>query len=190
MPAQRRHLPISLPRQRLAAGLGACLALLIVALLWWRPWVAAGCPPDSGAELLGDASDPATTAGPIRIMPLGDSLTDGFDVPGGYRIELWSLLAGDGLCVDFVGSLTNGPRTMPDRDHEGHSGWRIDQIAGSAGPWLERHRPQIVLLLVGTNDVVQDFALAAAPGRLGALIDQITGALPESRVVVASIPRV
>jgi lysophospholipase L1-like esterase len=122
-------------------------------------------------------------------MPIGDSLTDGFNVPGSYRIDLWSRLAADGLCIDFVGSLSNGPTTLPDKNHEGHSGWRIDQIADAIGPWLTRGRPHVVLLLIGTNDVAQDYALDTAPGRLSALIDRILTALPESRLIVASIPR-
>ena len=32
----------------------------------------------------------AESNGGVRVMPLGDSITDGFNVPGGYRIELWS----------------------------------------------------------------------------------------------------
>lgn len=35
-------------------------------------------------------------ATPIRIMPLGDSITDGYNVPGGYRIDLEDELAADG----------------------------------------------------------------------------------------------
>ncbi|MEU8385436.1 hypothetical protein AB0C32_40560, partial [Streptosporangium sp. NPDC048865] len=27
--------------------------------------------------------------GGVRVMPLGDSITDGFNVPGGYRVDLW-----------------------------------------------------------------------------------------------------
>ena len=47
-------------------------------------------------------------------MPLGDSLTDGYNIPGGYRIELVSRLDADDLDVDFVGSLRNGPE-QPER---------------------------------------------------------------------------
>src|SRR5215208_7092891 len=126
-------------RSYIPVGVGAVLALIAVLALWWRPWTSS-CP----------AGD-----GPIRIMPLGDSLTDGFNVPGGYRIELWSRLAAEGLCIDFVGSLANGPSTLPDRDHEGHSGWRIDQVSDAVVPWLQRSRPHVVLLLIGTNDVGQ-----------------------------------
>jgi lysophospholipase L1-like esterase len=161
----RRH-------QGTAAGIGAMVALAAVAILWWRPWTV-NC---------------RTGSNPIRIMPLGDSLTEGSYVPGGYRVGLWSRLEADGLCVDFVGSQDGGPRSLPDRQHEGHPGWRIDQIAGSMAPWLLRERPDIVLLLIGTNDVVQGYALDAAPRRLGTLLDLIAATLPGCRVVVASIP--
>ena len=67
------------------------------------------------AATLGDST-------PIVVMPLGDSLTDGYNIPGGYRIDLVSRLDADDLDVDFVGSLRNGPSSLRDRDHEGHSG--------------------------------------------------------------------
>ncbi|MEU8381836.1 hypothetical protein AB0C32_21920, partial [Streptosporangium sp. NPDC048865] len=31
----------------------------------------------------------AESNGGVRVMPLGDSITDGFNVPGGYRVDLW-----------------------------------------------------------------------------------------------------
>lgn len=133
---------------------------------------------------------PAASGGPLRIMPLGDSLTDGETVPGGYRVELWSRLMADNLNVDFVGSQVNGPPELRDRDHEGHSGWRIDQIAGSAGLWLRTYKPQIVLLLIGTNDMSQDFDVGGAPARLSALLDQIHQEAPDAAMVLASLPRV
>jgi lysophospholipase L1-like esterase len=151
-------------------------------------------------KLVDPALRPASTLAPavsvmkeddapgIRIMPLGDSLTDGENIPGGYRIDLWSRLAAGGPSINFVGSQSNGPTSLLDRDHEGHRGWRIDEIGASVEPWLQHYQPQIVLLLIGTNDVVQNADLDGAPGRLGALIDQITTVLPTSHVVVASIP--
>ncbi len=42
-------------------------------------------------------------------MPLGDSITEGTQVPGGYRIGLWQRLAAAGYRNDFVGSQFNGP---------------------------------------------------------------------------------
>ena len=71
----------------------------------------------------------APAAPPIRVLPLGDSITDGAGAPGGYRLRLYQLLTNAGFNVDFVGTLTdNGAPGLPDPDHEGHSGWRIDQI--------------------------------------------------------------
>jgi lysophospholipase L1-like esterase len=129
------------------------------------------------------------TAETVRIMPLGDSLTDGSRIPGGYRIELWQRLVGqDGRRIDFVGSLRNGPASLGDRDHEGHSGWRIDEILERVDEWLPRHRPDVVLLLIGTNDMLQDHAVTEAPARLGTLIDRVTALRPTATVLVASIP--
>src|SRR5712675_483778 len=80
------------------------------------------------------------------VMPLGDSATFGaynandFGI-GGYRAPLWSRLIQEGYAVDFVGSV-NGPAPAGvDPDHEGHGGWRIDDIAGSIDGWLANSRP-------------------------------------------------
>ncbi len=44
-------------------------------------------PPRAGAA--------GSALAPVRMMPLGDSITDGFNVPGGYRVDLWQkFLAG------------------------------------------------------------------------------------------------
>jgi hypothetical protein len=50
------------------------------------------------------AHDVAPLAEAVRVMPLGDSITDGFNVPGGYRVDLWQKLVAGGRTVDFVGS--------------------------------------------------------------------------------------
>jgi hypothetical protein len=46
----------------------------------------------------------AESNGGVRVMPLGDSITDGLVVPGGYRIGLWQRLVAGRFTVDFVGS--------------------------------------------------------------------------------------
>ena len=122
-------------------------------------------------------------------MPLGDSLTDGYNIPGGYRICLAERFADDDVAFDFVGSLSNGPPRLRDREHEGHSGFRIDEIAASVDDWLGRYRPDIVLLMIGTNDMVQGDRLGTAPERLGDLVDEIAATAPTSHVIVASIPQ-
>ncbi len=133
---------------------------------------------------------PAVTAesnGGIRVMPLGDSITEGTQVPGGYRIGLWQRFGAGGYRVDFVGSQFNGPAALGDHDHEGHPGWRIDQIDANIVPWLRGTTPRTVLLHIGTNDVLQNHDLAGAPARLSALVDHITATVPTADVFVATI---
>src|SRR3954464_13684471 len=88
----------------------------------------------------------AESNGGVRIMPLGDSITEGTQVPGGYRIGLWQRLAAGGYRNDFVGSQFNGPGSLGDHDHEGHPGWRIDQIDAKVTGWMRTYNPRSVLL--------------------------------------------
>ncbi|MDQ4112532.1 MAG: ricin-type beta-trefoil lectin domain protein [Actinomycetota bacterium] len=129
----------------------------------------------------------AESNGGVRVMPLGDSITEGTQTPGGYRIGLWQRLASGGYTVDLVGSQFNGPASLGDHDHEGHPGWRIDQIDANIVGWLNTYQPQTVLLQVGTNDILQDFQLSTAPNRLSTLIDRITTTAPNAEVFVAQI---
>ena len=124
----------------------------------------------------------------VTIMPLGDSITDGFDLAGGYRIELARSLREACVPFNFVGSQSNGPASLRDRDHEGHSGWRIDEILAQIPAWLREYEPRIVLLLIGTNDVVQAYRLAEAPARLDALVGAIAAGEAARTVFVSSLP--
>ncbi|WP_437302193.1 SGNH/GDSL hydrolase family protein [Sorangium sp. So ce388] len=134
-----------------------------------------------------------TTGEPCKILPLGDSITDGVGVQGGggYRIELFKKARAGGHNITFVGSLVNGPAMVDGvafpRAHEGHSGWKINQIAGLVPtPALADH-PHIALLHAGTNDLTQNDNLPMAPQRLGAVLDKIFASSPETLVVVAQI---
>lgn len=126
-----------------------------------------------------------SAAAPVTIMPLGDSITQGGSI-GGYRLDLGTKLRADGHAIDFVGSLSDGPASMPDRDHEGHPGWTIAQIDGSVSGWLTRFHPHTILLHIGTNDMYGSDP-AGAPRRLSALVDRITNQAPDTEVFVATI---
>lgn len=177
-------------------------AVLLVAL--------AGSPPARPHVAARAANVAAAGAGaPLRVMPLGDSITEGYDestlgADGGYRTDLWQLFQADGRAVDLVGSQSGGPARLGDKGHEGHGGWRVDHIAGgpstvcgnmSSGAnvtgWVTAARPDAVLLHIGTNDIFQGCAVgtgsATLAGRLSKLIDYITGAAPSADVYVATI---
>lgn len=132
---------------------------------------------------------PCPAAEPCRILPLGDSITDGFTTPGGYRMELFSLALENGKDITFVGGSTNGPSMVDGvafpQNHEGHSGWTIQQIDDiTPSPALDVD-PNIILLHIGTNDMIQ--SLGGAEGRLVALVDQILENAPDALLVVSSI---
>src|SRR5690349_19416777 len=129
----------------------------------------------TGVATIGDVAM-AESNGGVRVMPLGDSITEGTQVPGGYRTGLWQRMAGGGYRVDLVGSQFNGPSSLGDHDHEGHPGWRIDQIDANITGWLQATSAHTVLLHIGTNDVLQNYQLSTAPARLSGLLDRITAA--------------
>jgi lysophospholipase L1-like esterase len=139
------------------------------------------------AALLPVGQAAAESNGGVRVMPLGDSITEGTQVPGGYRIGLWQRLASANYRVDFVGSQFNGPASLWDHDHQGHPGWRIDQVDANVVTWLRNTNPRTVLLHIGTNDILQNRDVAGAPARLSALVDRITATAPNADVLVATI---
>jgi lysophospholipase L1-like esterase len=134
-----------------------------------------------------DRARAAAAAASLRVMPLGDSITWGIGSSTGnsYRGFLWNELASEGHAEDFVGTQRNG--AMSDPDNEGHSGWRIDQIAGITDSVLAQYRPNVVTLEIGTNDLNQNYQVPTATDRLHALIDQITADAPDATVLVGTL---
>jgi lysophospholipase L1-like esterase len=117
----------------------------------------------------------AETLGPVRIMPLGDSITYGTSSTGtvGYRRPLYQALTGAGHNIDFVGSQTTGSPLDFDRNHEGHSGWRADEIRDNITGWLNSTPADVVLLHIGTNDISQNQTAASTAAEIGQILDDI-----------------
>src|SRR5262249_2394062 len=70
----------------------------------------------------------------LKIMPLGDSITDGEGgTNAGYRKALYDLLVAAKVSFQFVGSAFDNPGMLPPEQthHEGHSGFTI--AAGTSG---------------------------------------------------------
>ncbi len=146
--------------------------------------------------IAGAGSSPAADAPAeppvIRIMPLGDSITESGSGHPSYRYFLWQRLAADGLHVDFVGSKVSRPeeRFDPsnfDSDHEGHSGWRSDQILAWISSWTSVARPDIVLLHLGHNDLWQGKGPTNTLQDLAGILDHIRGVDPLVVILIAQI---
>jgi Ca2+-binding RTX toxin-like protein len=105
----------------------------------------------------------ASKSNPLKIMPLGDSITQGkinntileADQEG-YRRHLWEKLTNLGLEIDFVGSQSSGTSQLPDRDHEGHPGTNITFIRNEVNNWINAKTPDVILLKIGTNNTNND----------------------------------
>jgi hypothetical protein len=135
---------------------------------------------------------------PVRIMPLGDSITYGYSVMQpdnnylvGYRQKLYGDMTNGGYDIDFVGSLSSGNLAQPsfDVNHEGHGGWCAEGCEGGGlvpniYNWLTNNPADIVLLHIGTNDIdagIQD------PNAVGRILDEIDRFSQDITVVLARI---
>ncbi len=117
---------------------------------------------------------PAAATGPVKILALGDSITQAESNRASYRYPLWKMLVDEGLEFDFVGSMNKqfGAGTPPhgdykgrkfDPDHEGHFAWTTDEFlrgrgfdngsgSGKLKDWLTKYDVDIALIHLGTND--------------------------------------
>lgn len=148
--------------------------------------------------------------GPVNIMPVGDSITFGLGEEGGYRKYLDYTLRNKGIEFDLVGPegnnsssfVYNGQNCQYDGNHAGYSGFTIKQQypvpSWGENGLLERlqkknavkqAQPDIVLLIIGTNDMTANRNLNDCENDLHSLIDYILGDMPEDGVIfMGSIP--
>jgi lysophospholipase L1-like esterase len=135
------------------------------------------------------AGEPAApvAAPPLKVMAFGDSLTLGIGSThgAGYRLAFLERMREAGVEVDMVGSLNDGPKDM-DGDHEAFGGEGIAKLDRVSLDELRKRRPDVVLVMVGTNDT-DGFVPEAFRIRYSVLLDRIVS---ESRVrlLVATIP--
>ncbi len=165
---------------------------------------------------------------PYRIMCVGDSITHGYiNDNNGYRKYLCYYLQQNGIAFDMVGpnnswsdSSTydwNGTEITYDPQHAGYSGYSIMNYSGrtgiyetmfettystdsASGNMMEAYAPDVILLQIGTNDLL-DARLDAGSGRgditeittamerLETLVDKILEHMDDSDVLfVTSVP--
>jgi acyl-CoA thioesterase I len=133
----------------------------------------------------------APPADAVRILPLGDSITRGRIGHWSYRRDLEAALTDAGCSFNFVGTQS-GPSSGPgvplsDRDNEGHSGLRSDQIRARLSNWLPGNDHDWALVHVGTNDVLQGTSISAARTNISQIIDKLRGANPNVGILLAQV---
>ena len=103
----------------------------------------------------------------IRILPLGDSITQGGKRERqeySYRFPLFCMLKDVKVKFDFIGSLKTGLHSDAkwpeykgekfDHDHEGHYGWKTKAVYEKLPQWMKKYPDgcDIALIHLGTND--------------------------------------
>jgi glucose/arabinose dehydrogenase/lysophospholipase L1-like esterase len=127
-------------------------------------------------------------AEPVKIMPLGDSITGS---PGCWRALLWNQLRSNGFTdIDFVG--TQAPQGCGfdyDGEHEGHGGALVTTVAdqNQLPPWLAAADPDVVLMHFGTNDVWSNRSTDTILAAYTTLVGQMRAQNPDVTVLVAQI---
>jgi len=150
----------------------------------------------AGGSASGTAAfQPCPASGPCKIMPFGDSITQGYNVAGGYRAPLFHLALAAKHEITFVGSASDYSVPSVDgtafpKNHEGHGGYTIEGSNGIAqfvSTSIPNYKPNIITLMIGTNDINGNVNVADAPNRLGKLLDSIFMGDPKILVVLAQI---
>ena len=129
----------------------------------------------------------------VKIAPLGDSITRGGLEPDSpypsYRYYLWTMLRNGGYDVDFVGSTTepNFQKVVFDQDHDGYSGYTTELLANDMDRILMSYTPDIVLLYIGTNDVLQQVPMKDRMRNLDRIVASLRQKNPNVRILIAQI---
>lgn len=142
---------------------------------------------------------PAHPVGQLVIMPFGDSITSGTGSTdlAGYRSQMFHITNGTGRNITFVGSLSTGPATVDGvpfpAAHEGHGGFTIDSVDGSNGilpiaaARIATYAPNVITLMIGTNDINAQVRPNEINGRMLALLDVIHTASPSCWLTISTI---
>ncbi len=137
----------------------------------------------------------------LVIYPVGDSITYGasrrlktpanvdLPVPGGYRLPLYTRLTSAGYTVKYVGDTNSNPAEGLNGEiyHSGHAGWKVDDnnsIYDNVTGWAETVKgqagrdPDVILLLLGVNDLNGGEAAATTAEQMKQLIWRLAGIGP------------
>lgn len=152
------------------------------------------------------AEEETTTKETLKIMPIGDSITHGYQSSGGYRKYFYHFLSQD-YTIDMVGPNCDYPDTFTwlkeevtyDTDHCGYSGYAIQYMDGTEtrqgiletlqnGNMLQTYNPDIIMLQIGTNDILSAYN-DGITDRLENLINYISDNTSDDTVIfVSTIP--
>lgn len=137
----------------------------------------------------------AETDAPVRVLVVGDSLSQGFAGDWTWRYWVWREFARQHVPVDFV-----GPRRLPsygtryerswawDGDHAALGGSTLDYHLPRVPQLVTSYAPDVLVVELGYNDVAQGDSPATVERQLQELILTARLLRPGMRVVLAQLP--
>jgi lysophospholipase L1-like esterase len=130
----------------------------------------------------------------VTIMPMGDSVTARGDSPeSSYRYWLYTMLVNAGFNVDFIGNQTgvsDGSPANPnfDQDYEGggpdNDAWNTEDGLNAA-PSAASMAPSILILDLGSNDIIDGIDPSETEANLEAIIQDFAAVNPGIVVLLA-----
>jgi lysophospholipase L1-like esterase len=172
-------------RRAAAAALAATLALGMSVF-------AAGMA--SGTPSLEPAPDTAPHDG-TRVLIIGDSITGN---PGCWRAHVWTALTDAGRTINMVGTrnldecggVTNAAGETWDPDNAGISGITTAGMYVRIGRdgLLQRTEPDVVVAMLGTNDLLGGLDAERILAQYALLVDLIHREAPGAPIVIAAPP--
>ncbi|KAF2121521.1 SGNH hydrolase-type esterase domain-containing protein [Lophiotrema nucula] len=141
-----------------------------------------------GTPLPLPADEAAPAAAKVKVMPFGASIASGC-----WRAYLWQKLQDNNIKnIDFVGTQKGGDCAGIDydRDHEGHPGAQAKEFVDnkSLPGWLNSSgNPDVILVHLGTNDVINKTPTADIIKAFSTLVDQMRAAKSSVKIVFAQI---
>jgi lysophospholipase L1-like esterase len=132
----------------------------------------------------------AATTPVVRIMAVGDSITEGADFFSSYRYPLAEKLHAADYAVEFVGTRTApaGPaRDLPPLAHEGYGGKGIEFLAATVPDHFRAHPADIVLLHSGHNHTVEEQPVPGIVASTAKLIAALREINPRVVVLLAQV---
>lgn len=121
-----------------------------------------------------------------RIMPVGDSITQGSKSFSNYRLPLLERLTAAGYHVEYVGSRTSQSRLGP-LAHEGYSGKNAEFLAGVVGKSFADHPADIVLIHAGHNHFAEEKPVAKIIAATESMIATFRKANPKVIILLAQV---
>ncbi len=133
----------------------------------------------------------------LRILCLGDSITQADHETYSWRYEFWKRAMEGGREIDMVGPFTenyNGNPEWPnvkgkafDQNHASQWGWTANKVADHLPKWLEQVDADVAIIHLGTNDLLLGQGTASTLKDLEKLVQILREDNPKIRILLAQI---